>query len=105
MNTEMSGLRDQGASVGWTGNNRGGFDSDLNAFGTAVTTGTGQINTDITAIKSQVDTGFTPIMTEFGTALKAGADDVNTAAIDMNTAVTNQRTNLDQAANTGWTNA
>lgn len=104
-NAEMQALRDQGASVGWTGNNRTAFDGDLAAFGNAVNTGTAQINTDIAAIKSQVDSSFTPVMVDFASALKAGADDVNAATADMKTAVDTQRTNLDQAANVGWTNA
>lgn len=105
MNEEMGAVRSQADSVQWTGNNRAGFDADINSFATVVTTGTSQINDDLAGIKAQVDSGFTPVMTDFSEALRMGADEVNSSTATMRQAVDTQRSNLDQAANVGWTSA
>jgi len=102
---EMTGLKAQGDSIVWTGNNRNGFDSNLSAFDAEVRRGSSQMNADIALLKGQVDSSFTPVMEDFGVQLAAASDDVNVAATNMNVTVTNQRTNLDQAANVGWTDA
>lgn len=102
---EMDGLAGQADSVQWTGANRASFDGDLAQFKSVVATGTAQIDADISSIKAQVDSGFSPVLTEFGAALKSSGDQVNAATTEMNTAVSNQRANLDQAANVGWSNA
>lgn len=105
MNDEMVAVRSQADGVQWTGTNRAGFDGDLNTFAGAVRAGTGQIDADVSGIKTQVDTRFTPVLDEFSTALHTSADGVSTATTTMKTAVDTQRTNLDQAANIGWTSA
>ena len=105
MNDEMAAVRTQAGGVNWTGSNRQSFDADLNSFGTVVQRATAQTETDITSIRSQVDAQFTPVLTEFATALNTRADDVNAATTMMKSAVDTQRSNLDQAANVGWTSA
>ena len=89
----------------WTGGNRGAFDGDLGTFNTAVKSGTAAINTDIGTLKSDVEARFTPVLTEFGAALKTSADEADTSTKGMRTAVGTQRTNLDEAANVGWMSA
>lgn len=105
MNDEMAAVRGQADGVQWTGNNRGAFDGDLNNFGTVVNQGAARIDSDIANIKSQVDGRFTPVLNDFSTALGASADDVNSSTTTLKTAVDTQRSNLDQAANVGWTSA
>jgi hypothetical protein len=105
MNDEMVAVRSQADGVQWTGSNRAAFDGDLHAFSGAVRAGTAQIDTDVAAIKSQIDTRFTPVLDEFSAALDASAEGVNTSTTTMKTAVDTQRTNLDNAANIGWTSA
>lgn len=105
MNTEMSSLSVEAAGITWTGGNREAFTSDVNTFGTAVTSGGEQIETDIGAIIRQVSTGFTPVLQEFGLSLVASTDAVEASSVTMKTAVANQRSSLDQAANVGWGSA
>jgi len=102
---EIDAVSGQANSVQWTGANRVAFDGDLATFKGVVTAGTTQINTDITAIRSQVDGSFNPVLAEFSTALKRSGSDVNDASAQMKTSVATQRANLDQAANVGWNNA
>jgi hypothetical protein len=105
MNTEMGAVRSQADGVQWTGANRAGFDGDLHSFSSAVQVGTSQIDAGVAGIKAQVDTRFTPVLGEFSAALDKSASGVNDATVTMKTAVDTQRTNLDQAANVGWTSA
>ena len=102
---EMNALAGQAGGVQWTGANRTAFDGDMTQFTSVVAAGTARIDTDIAAIKGQVDAGFTPVLAEFGAALKKSGDDVDAATAQMQTAVSSQRANLDQAANVGWSNA
>ncbi len=102
---EMNALAGQAGGVQWTGANRTAFDGDMAQFQSVVAAGTAQIDADISAIKGQVDASFTPVLGEFGAALKQSGIDVDAATTDMQTAVANQRANLDQAANVGWSNA
>jgi hypothetical protein len=105
MNDEMAAIRGHAAGVSWSGNNRAAFDGDLSSFSGVVQRGTSQIASDISSITGQVDSRFTPVLTEFASALRASADDVGSATTTMKTAVDTQRSNLDQAANVGWTSA
>lgn len=102
---EMEAVNGQANSVQWTGANRTAFDADMASFKSVVQAGSAQINTDISAIKSQVDSSFNPVLSEFSAALKQSGDEVNTASTDLKVAVTNQQTALDQVGNVGWTNA
>jgi hypothetical protein len=103
--TEIVDAASVAAAVEWTGSNRAGFDGDLAAFRDAVVTGAGEINDGITRLRSQVDTKFSPVMEEFGETLQGSADNLNEDAVAMNEAVAKQRSNLDEAANVGWTSA
>jgi len=105
IDTEIDGVSTQAAGVQWTGTNRTAFDGDLGAFNTAVKTGTTAINTDIGTLKSDVETRFTPVLDDFATALTASAEEINVNAGTMRIAVSTQRSNLDEAANVGWTSA
>lgn len=105
MNDEMAGVTTQANGVAWTGNNRSAFDGDLATFSGVVQSSTAQIDSDIAAIKAQVDTRFNPVLTEFAAALATRSDEVGATTTTMKTAVDTQRANLDQAANVGWTSA
>lgn len=105
MDEEIASVSQQATGVAWTGANQGAFVGDVAAFEGAVRTGGAQINDDIGTIKTRVTTGFSPVLTEFGAALSTSAEDVAASTDQMKTAVANQRANLDQAANVGWTSA
>lgn len=102
---EIDAVDRQSGGVQWTGNNRATFDGDLARFRSTVNTGTAQIDQDIVDIKTQVDSRFTPVLNEFGTALNESAAGFDESALEMRGAVADQRTNLDQAANVGWDSA
>jgi hypothetical protein len=102
---EVEGVSTQASGVQWTGTNRDAFNGDMSALVSAITTGTAALNSEIAEIKGQVEAKFTPVLTQFGTALTTSADDVNTTSKGMKAKVTTQRDNLDQAANVGWLSA
>ena len=102
---EIDAVRNQADGVQWTGSNRTAFDGDLATFTVTVHDGTARIDTDITAITTRIDSGFTPVLADFGIALRRSGDEVDTAATDMEIAVADQRSALDQVANVGWANA
>jgi hypothetical protein len=100
--TDMTSLTSTAAGVEWTGNNRGRFDGDITAFGSAVRKGTEAMRQDVTELKSEVGTKFNPSLEAFGQALGTRVDTVNTGTVETSQAVARQRDLLDTAANTGW---
>jgi hypothetical protein len=100
---EMSEVSGHAAGVEWTGNNRVGFDADLQSFGASVRNGSEVIRSDVSALKDQIATRFNPALEEFGQSLNKRVDRVDASAVETSQAVARQREMLDSAANTGWT--
>ncbi len=105
VDTELQGLRSQGASTIWRGANRMRFDGDLTAFHAKLTEATGRMRTFVDEVKTQMSGPIQGEIQEFSVGVRAAGGDAREIARAFNAAVDAQAVALDGAMNQGWSSA
>lgn len=87
----------------WTGNNRAAFDQDLGTLTSSMAASTAAIREGIDDFDTLGVTPFRAMLDDFGLAIADAGDGVEDVGSSMGAAVTQQRGDLQEAADVGWT--
>ena len=105
LDDEVATVASQSGAVAWSGANRSAFDADLQRFVGAVRAGSAAIVAGVGELRASIDQRFSPILHDVGRAVTGAAAGVDAATGDLRVGLATLRTNLDHAANVGWTSA
>lgn len=102
VDSEMTGLRQQGAGTTWRGANRDRFVTDVSAFQGKLGEATTRMRSFVEQVKGQVAGPLQSDIEGFSGEVRASGASAREIASSFNTAVEAQAGALDAAMNQGW---